>query len=455
MHKINQLAITLAIGIGLSGCYKEEIVVSGDGLDDWTSTTHSAFATPNYDIVFPGDAVNRIDLVIDKDYWEIMLEYMEDNYGSFGSSSLSPQDISDDVTPIYVPCSFFFNNTEWYHVGVRFKGNSSLASAWGNGNMKLPLRFDFSYFEDEYPQIAGQTFYGFSELSCGSNYNDASVMREKVTADLFREAGVPAPHASYYRVYIDHGDGPIYFGLYTMIEVVFDTMLDKQFGSSNGNCYKPEDDGAKFGVNTFNTADFDNKTGGNNYSDVEALYTALHSANRTSNPTQWRSEMEAAMDMDGFCKWLAVNTTIQNWDTYGLMPHNYYLYTDPADGLIKWIPWDNNEALQEGKMGGALSFEFNEVSDEWPLINYVMSDATYRNTFDGYVNSVISSVFEPSKMQAQYQTEYNLIAPYVTGADGEQSGYTYVNSASDFNNALSELMSHVSERFTAADQYLN
>lgn len=58
---------------------------------------------------------------------------------------------------------------------------------------------------------------------------------------------------------------------------------------------------------------------------------------------------------------------MQNWDTYGRMTHNYYLYNNPESGKLEWIPWDNNEALQDGKMGGALSLSLSEVGVNWPL----------------------------------------------------------------------------------------
>ena len=78
---------------------------------------------------------------------------------------------------------------------------------------------------------------------------------------------------------------------------------------------------------------------------------------RISNAEAWRAGLEAVFDVDGFLNWLAVNTVIQNWDTYGLMSHNYYLYNDPISGLLTWIPWDNNEAFKTGNMRTALSLE--------------------------------------------------------------------------------------------------
>lgn len=39
-------------------------------------------------------------------------------------------------------------------------------------------------------------------------------------------------------------------------------------------------------------------------------------------------------DVDGFLRYLAVNGIIQNWDTYGRMVHNYFLYNAPETGKL-------------------------------------------------------------------------------------------------------------------------
>jgi len=176
---------------------------------------------------------------------------------------------------------------------------------------------------------------------------------------VFRSFGVPAVRTAYYEIYIDKGSGAEYYGVYTMCEVVFDTFLSSWFGTKSGNCYKPDGDGAKFQAGTFTLADFEKKTNelAADFTDIQALYDALHADTRTSDAAAWRAGLEAVFDVDGFLKYLAVNNTIQNWDTYGKMTHNYYLYNDPADGLIKWIVWDNNEAFQLGKQGGQFLLE--------------------------------------------------------------------------------------------------
>lgn len=268
--------------------------------------------------------------------------------------------------------------------------------------------------------------------------------------------GVPAPQTSFCRIYIDYGEGEKYFGLYTIVEIVEDTMIEDQFTENSGNVYKPEGYGASFARNTFNTSYFEKKTNEEtDWTDIEELFNALHSEKRTDNAKEWKEILETVFNVDVFLKWLAVNNTVQNWDTYGKMTHNYYLYKDPKYNWLTWIPWDNNEALQSGKMGGAISISCNEISDNWPLIRYLLDDDEYLQKYKSYLNHVIDSAFEPSKMTVKYQYYQNLIREYVIGANGEQDGYTFISSVSDFNEAIQDLINHVNSRFDAVKNYLN
>jgi hypothetical protein len=190
-----KLLYFLFVALFIASCYKETFITAGEGLDDWSLSTHSSMATPNYDMVFPQDKVNRLDITINDSDWANMQDDLDDLYG--GTSTGGPGGgggggTFSDETPLYVPCNIEFNGLNWYYAGIRYKGNSSL-SAYSSGVSKLPFRLEFDQFEEDYPEITGQTFYGFPALSMSSNYNDKSFLREKVACDLFREFGVPAP----------------------------------------------------------------------------------------------------------------------------------------------------------------------------------------------------------------------------------------------------------------------
>gem|GEM_PF-198799 len=481
--------------------------------DGWTDETHGDSADPNYDIVFPGDAVRKIELVIDPADWQAMLDDMTDIYGESGSEGGQfdggdwPDDeIPDDgmgggerpddgmngqmpddgmgggerpdggmgdqmpdgdmdggnleladSNPVWKPCTFLFEDKVWNHVGVRFKGNSSLSSTWKSGILKLPFRFDFDQFEDDYPEIDNQRFYGFKKLSLSSNYADDSLIREKVAADIFRDAGIPAAKTAFYRVYIDHGEGSQYFGLYTMVEVPAEPMLERCFQNSDGNLYKPTSNFATFDESKF---DKENNEDEADWSDVGALFDTLHSSRDSASA--WRASLEEILNVEQFLRWLAVNTLIQNWDTYGVMAHNYYLYTNSEDGRINWIPWDNNMSLMgadsggmgEGKMGQALSFSLAEVSDNWPLIRYLADDPTYWAKYVSFVRDAAEETFTPERMQPIYKAAHDLIRPYVVGDEGEEQGYTLLGNPEDFDTALDYLNTHVESRQNEATVFL-
>ena len=474
------LKITIAIAgvaLALSACKKEAIINGGNGLDDWSESTHGYNASPNYDIVFNQNAVMRLDFVIESEYWQTMQDDLESIYGgSSGGPGPGPGGGGgfSDQTPIYIPAQMYFEGKQWYDVGLRYKGNSSLQSAYQSGNGKLPFRIEMNHFEAENPNINGQTFYGFTQLSLSSNYKDDSYLHEKLAADVFRDFGVPAPKTAYYRVYIDYGDGPVYFGLYTMVEVVFDSpMLNRSFGNATGNCYKPDADGAYLNstsLSAFNDTEFPLKSGNDySYTDAKNLINTLISDTRISNPASWRSELETHIDMELYLKYLAANTTMQNWDTYGLMTHNFYLYNNPSTGKFVWIPWDNNETFSDGPgsggMGGSMSpmeFDFSNLSSTpqgsngdvaWPLIEYIYDDPVYKVQYDQYIDDFIQSAFNVSDLSNRANYYHDLIAPYVTGAEGESSNYTSISSSAAFNSSVTDFVNFISTRWTEADIY--
>lgn len=490
------LLFSLSTGAAESAAREEGINLT----ESWTEESHCRTAKPNYELVFPQDSVNRLDIIFDPEEWQIMMDDMTDLYGEFGEMEHStegerspppqPPDgpphgfadasfprpgmpfptgagpggpgghglsIGEDRNPVWVHASILFNGMEWLNVGIRFKGNSSLSFIWGEGIMKLPIKLDFDEFENDFPEIRDQRFYGFRQLTLSSNFMDFSLLRENMTADIFRNAGVPAPHTAFYRIYVDYGDGPVYFGLYTMVEVIDDTVIEEQFADDGGNVYKPEGLGATFAEGSFTEEAFDketNQTEGD-WSDILHLFNVLHSDSRTIDTSAWRMELERVFDVDGFLLWMAVNVIVQNWDTYGRSPHNYYLYNDPISGLLTWIPWDNNMALRSDKgLFPVLTLDLDDVNRNWPLIRYLMDDPIYREKYLENLELVLETAFDPEVITDRYRYLHDLITPFVTGEYGELPGYTLLDSPDEFDAALEDLVNHVSRRNLEVDAFL-
>jgi len=239
-----------------------------------------------------------------------------------------------------------------------------------------------------------------------------------------------------------------------LVEEVADTVLESQFNDDDGNLYKPDGDAASFASGTFDESEMEKKSNEDesDYSDVESLYNIINSSERTTDLEKWKSDLNAVFNVDGYLKWLAANTVMQNWDTYGKMTHNYFLYNNPDNNKLTWIPWDNNEALQNGKMGNALSLSLSEVGNDWPLIRYLIDVDEYEQLYKTYALKFIEEVFIPSDMMVTYSEYYALLKEY---AYAEESGYTYLNNNSNFDQAVEALKTHVQSRNSAVLSYIN
>jgi spore coat protein H len=428
---------------------------------DWTTASHSNDAVPDYSIVFSQEQVNSIEITITAEDWAaIKADMIAKSWGTFGQGSSGVGQggggggFGED--PEYIAATLKFNGKIWNNVGFRLKGNSSLSSIWRAGKYKLPFRLNMDKFEDQFPAIKNQRFYGFKELSMSPGYSDNSLLREKVVADIFRAGGVASARTAFYKVYINFGSGLKYCGVYTGVEVVDDTMVKDQIDTSEGNVYKPESY-----FKTFTIAEFEKKTNEKaaDYSDVQAFITALNSTARTSSREQWKADLEKTFDVDYFLKYLAINNTIVNWDCYGSKAHNHYLYNSPATKLM-WIPWDFNMAMTTSSSGGAgggmsaVSLGMTEVSSTWPLLRYVADDAGYYATYKKYVKEFKENVFTPAKMNTMFDKYHSMIKPYVNGAEPEQTGYTNLTSLASFDTDLTTLKSHVVTRNTAVETFL-
>ncbi|MFK7804489.1 MAG: CotH kinase family protein [Anaerolineae bacterium] len=439
----------------------------------WSDETHSKSAEPNYDVVFPYDSVNRIDIVIDPSDWELMLADLTAILGEQGSGAAGGGNGGGDrpprggggdrpprgaggagagegdfteTNPIWVSGTIQFEGKIWTNVGVRFKGNSTLRNAWNNGSQSLPFKLDFDEFEDEFPEIDNQRFYGFKQLSLSNNLNDSSLMRDTITADLMQEAGIAAAETASYTLYVDYGEGPVNLGIYTVIEVIDDTVVERVFGDDSGNIYEADGPSASLAVGTLEglaeTFEKENNADEADWSDLEALYAVLHSDSRLSDPEAWKAELESIFDVDLFLHWLAINSVIENWDTYGAMTHNFYLYNNPDNGLLTWIPWDHNESLASSRRGN-MTLDMNNIGAEWPLISFLLDDSEYRQIYVDYVDDTINTVFEPESMTATYTAREAIISQSLDA-----------NGSADLERAVEDLIAHTNERIRVAEAFL-
>ena len=161
--------------------------------------------------LFDTDEIMDVDILMDEDDWQEMLD--------------------NAISEEYYSCDVVINGKTFYSVGIRPKGNTSLSSIASNPDTD---RYSFKLEFDHY--IEGQSCYGLDKLILNNNYADATNMKEAIVYDMYQYLGVDASLYNYARISVN-GD---YWGVYLALEGVEDSFMLRNYGTQDGNLYKPE-----------------------------------------------------------------------------------------------------------------------------------------------------------------------------------------------------------------------
>ncbi len=421
----------------------------------YSEASHSNDANPDYDEVFGTDEVHRIDITIDPDVFTQMRE------------ELAIAVYTDDELS-YVDATIEYDDRVWPHVGMRFKSLNAAKNAIEEGREKFSFKLEFDHFELEHEDTDNQRFWGFKKLDFLSNHKDDSYLHEVLASEIFRDGGVPAARAAFYRVHVDTGSGPEYWGLYSAVEDLDDDAMQiAQFGDTGGNLYQAATDEAdltEFVESAFEKENFQEEA---DYSDLEAFISALHDTDLSAS--QWRSGLEEVFDVDGFLDFLALNTAIVNGDSYGCLADNYYLYGVPDEGgRLHFVPTDFNEAFvgsivacgstsPSAPADTAADLFHPDIGAEMPLISLLLADDEYLARYTEHLADALDGAFAIDTFTDRVQTLHDLIRPHVIGDDGESPTYTSLSSEDAFDESAEDdegLLAHVRERHAVVGEAL-
>ncbi len=343
--------------------------------------------------LFDTDEIITINIKMDEEDWDKMLK--------------------NATSEEYYTCDVVVNGQTISNVGIRPKGNTSLSAiAMDEDTDRFSFKLEFDHFVD------GQTCYGLDKLILNNNYADATNMKEAVIYDMFQYIGAEASLYNYASISLN-GE---YKGVYLALEGVEKSFMLRNFGTRDGELYKPDsmemgggnDKGSLSGppsggpsgdageggpsFDGFPGGDFDPENmpdmgnggpsgggpfmGGNgadlNYSDDDLdSYSTIWDGELTgTNDADHRrvvtalknisegNDLEKYLDVDNVLKYMAVHVFSVNQDSLsGSMAHNYYLYE--YDGQLNIFPWDYNLSLGGMSMGnsGSASNMINDAID--------------------------------------------------------------------------------------------
>src|SRR5436190_8033674 len=237
----------------------------------------------------------------------------------------------------YVLSEVEFDGRRIADVALRFKGNSSYAVS--AGTLRRPMRMDFDRFEE------GRRFAGVQSLNLSNTSFDPSQIREAIGFWLFQKLNVPACRTGHALVYLTVEGKYVreYLGLYTLIEEVDENFLKKHFGNVDGLLIKPAGmrGFAYLGEKWQQYRDICSPRSKEPPGACQKIIDFARLIHRADDAT-FRAKIGSFLAVDEFLRYVAVNSAILNFDSFLSTGHNYYLYVNPADRRIYFIPWDTN-----------------------------------------------------------------------------------------------------------------
>ena len=185
--------------------------------------------------LFDTDEIITVDIQMDEEDWNSML--------------------ANAMAEEYYVCDVVINGKKVKNVAIRPKGNTSLSAiAMDPDSDRYSLKLEFDHF------VEGQTCFGLDKLILNNNYADATNMKEAIIYDMYQFIGAEASLYNYAKVSVN-GE---YWGVYLALEGVEESFMLRNFGTQDGELYKPDsmdmnmgDGGASPGASMPDMGDFD------------------------------------------------------------------------------------------------------------------------------------------------------------------------------------------------------
>ena len=313
-------------------------------------------------------------------------------------------------------------------------------------------------------QEEGQNYYGLDKLHLNNLYCDDTWMKDLMSYDLFRDAGIEAPLVSYVWLTVNGKDQ----GLYTAVEPVEDSYMNRVY-QGDGVIYgvetaRPENITREMveyifkngfqGSNESNGADLIYKGDDlSNYTDIfdhaeteasEEDYQRVADALRALSTEE---NLEEHFDMDEIIRFFAVHNYLLNYDSY-TSDQMSNLVLHEKDGRLSVIPWDYNLAF--GTYPTVIGFEtledatglintgidtplINTKEEERPLWNVIRDNPEYLGRYHEVLNMLLEEHLSDGSFEAKIDQTKQMLLPWV------QKDPTAFCTADEFETACESL----------------
>ena len=253
-------------------------------------------------------------------------------------------------------------------VGIRKRGQTSSATREKPG---FKIAFDKSA---EHQALGGV----LPRITLINSITDSSLLNTCLAYQVFAAAGLPAPRCNYARVAVNGEQ----LGLYVHVEEIERSLLQRAFADAGGNLY--EGMSSDFRPEFRGTIEKETNRDAGDWSDVDAVVAAL----QDPTPAGLKA-LAAAVDLDRFLTFWAVETLIGHWDGYtGNLTH-FHFYREP-DGRFVFIPWGVDQTFIRPGAPAVLA--------SGAIANRLYRDAAWRAAYAVRLRELLDTVWDETEL---------------------------------------------------------
>ena len=248
---------------------------------------------------------------------------------------------ANPTAELFVQAAVEIDGERFDPVGVRYKGFfGMLRFCFQNGVQvcpKLSWKLKFNEYD---PSLR---YHGLKRLNFHSMNGDETMMREVLSYQVFREAGVEAPRAVHAELQLN-GE-PL--GLFALVEDIDDRFIADRFRDrGRGILFKEVWPGNLDSLWVFQENITDAiRRGPLDASGMQAFSEAF--GNAETNEERYDVLLEWLQEPDDIFNYMAADRLTDNWDgivAWYCVPqcgnHNFFWYEDGLSGKFTLIPWD-------------------------------------------------------------------------------------------------------------------
>ena len=344
--------------------------------------------------LFDPTQVVEVSITMKAEDWDFIRTQTRDLSANSGDKCMSGPFLSPFV---YKPATVTVNGQTLANVGVRKKG--FLGSL---DDTKPSLKIKFDKF------TVGQELFGLERLTLNNDKSDPSHVRQCLAYGVFAAAGVPAPRCNVAHVTVNGQD----LGVFTHLESIKKRFIARHFADKKGRLF--EGTLSDFCDKWLNT--FEGKTDDPDRSALLAMKTALEAPD---------DGLEAALaplvDLAQFARFWAAEVLVQHGDGYAGNMNNFYLYEDPTDGRLHFIPWGVDNTFSTFSKG--MSADAPKIlRAKGMLTRRLYLHPPTRAKYLAAMAELLADVWHEDALLAEVERVEQLVAPLSKGDPFHMSG---------------------------------